>query len=587
MKSKYILFLFSVIAFVSCNDEFLERFPQDQLSNETYWNTENDLRLFMNTVYTGVKKAPWEYGFFQGHTGAFTSYYASETHLDAWSDNMAPTNSWGLRIPGPIRTCQMVVGTGARTFGWYWNILRDINFFIENYNKAELSEGIKNQYAGEARMFRAWFYWDKVKKFGDVPWINKVVNIDSPELTAARDPRTLVMDSVLADINYAVKWMPEIWVPSESPGRLNKWAALALKSRICLYEGTYRKYRGQDGWQTWLQAAADAAKQIMDGGKYYLFTTGNPTMDYWTLFSRSDLTGNPEIIYWKKYQSPINAHHVTGYIISWDGGYTKDVAEDYLCTDGKPVSLSPLYQGDNIVEQEFVNRDARMRQTILHPEDSGPFKYRGDDKLSYPRLVGMTGGALSSGGYHTIKFCNSDNYGYGIDPLAGIIFRYGEVLLNYAEAKVELGSISQGDLDMSVNLLRDRINMPHLTMNPPMDPKYANEGLSSLLVEVRRERRIELLQEGFRYDDLMRWKKGEYLAKKPLGIRWEESNAAEPRYEGNTVKRYTDPTTGKSYIDIYQGTPYENITWNDKFYLWPIPLNSIAQNPNLAQNPGW
>lgn len=590
MKSKYFLLLFSIFVFVSCNDDFLERYPQDQLSNETYWNTENDLRMFMNTIYTDVNDAPWEYGFCKGNGGdnPFTSYYASEVHLDMWSDNMAPTNSWVTGIFASIRSCKFIVKTNPRNFGWYWNILRDINFFLENYNKADVSEGIKNQYAGEAKMFRAWFYWDKVKRFGDVPWINKVLNIDSPELYAARDPRATVMDSVLSDINFAIKWMPETWTSAESPGRLNKWAALALKSRICLYEGTYRKYRALEGWETWLQNAADAAKIIIEGGNYSLYTTGNPTMDYRTLFIQSDLTGNPEIIYWKKYEAPINAHHITGFIVNWDGGFTKDLVEDYLCTDGNPILLSPLYQGDDDIEQEFINRDPRMRQSVLHPDDAAIYKYNGDDKLTYPRLVGMTGGAISSGGYHTLKYYNYDNYGYGIDPLAGIIFRFGEVLLNYAEAKAELGSISQGDLDISVNLLRDRVAMPHLTMNPPMDPKYAELGLSSLIVEVRRERRIELLMEGFRYDDLMRWKLGENLAKRPLGIRWETVNAEEERYQGNAVKRYTDPNTGKSYIDIYQGTPYDNIVWDEKYYLWPIPLNSLAQNPNLEpQNPGW
>lgn len=589
MKTLYIISLFLIIALISCNDDFLERYPQDSLSNETYWNTENDLKLFINNIYADVIANAHYYGFYNGNGNwnPYPCFYASEVALDMWSDNMAPDKTYVQNIFTDIRTCKNVVRTSPRVFGWYWNILRNINFFLTNYYKATVSEGIKNKYAGEAKLFRAWFYWDKVKRFGDVPWINKVVNIDSPELTAAKDPRAVVMDSVLADINFAINWMPEDWTPKENPGRLNRWAALALKSRICLYEGTYRKYRGISDWETWLQHAADAAEEIINNANYSLFTTGEPTEDYWTLFTRSDLTGNPEIIHWKKYEPPINGHYVTGYTISWFGGFTKDLIDDYLCTDGLPIGMSPVYMGDDIIEDVFINRDPRMRQSVLHPDDPAKYLYNKDDQLSYPRLKGMTGGKPSVGGYHILKYYNRDHHSYGEDPMAGIIFRYGEVLLNYAEAKAELGTITQGDLDITINLLRDRVAMPHLNMSPPMDPKYSILGISSLIIEIRRERRIELLLEGYRYDDLIRWKLGENLAKRPLGMRWEDDNAAEERYKGNTVNRYTDPVTGKSYIDIYQGTAFDNIVWDDKYYLWPLPLNSLAQNPNLVQNPGW
>jgi hypothetical protein len=160
-------------------------------------------------------------------------------------------------------------------------------------------------------------------------------------------------------------------------------------------------------------------------------------------------------------------------------------------------------------------------------------------------------------------------------------------LLNYAEAKAELGTLDQAGLDMSINKLRDRVGMPHLTMTPQMDPRYASWGVSALIVEIRRERRVELFMEGFRYDDLRRWKLGKELLKKDMGMRWDDANQS--RFDPDkkaTVK--TGLVDGIPYLEPYKGTDYETPKFDEgKHYLWPIPINSISQNPALGQNPGW
>src|SRR5690606_8896828 len=198
------------------------------------------------------------------------------------------------------------------------------------------------------------------------------------------------------------------------------------------------------------------------------------------------------------------------------------------------------------IEDVFENRDPRMRQTILHPEDGEKYRYnRYNSQLPFPQLFGMSGYLTTPSGYHILKYWNRSQYDLELQAtLPAIIMRYAEVLLNYAEAKAELGTLSQTDLDKSINLLRDRVAMPHLQLNNvPDDPRY--EDVSPLITEIRRERRIELFAEGFRYLDLLRWKQAENeLVKPSIGIRWDDE--ARERYTGAQVQSsiFPDPITG-------------------------------------------
>jgi hypothetical protein len=397
------------------------------------------------------------------------------------------------------------------------------------------------------------------------------------------------MNKVLEDLNFAVASLPNDWGDGNNPGRLNRWVALAVKSRVCLFEGTWRKYHGLPDANMWLTEAANAAKDVIENGPHSLFSTGNPEQDY-NSFHRglADLTGNPEVMIWRRYRLGILTNHIQNYY-SYTGGATRSFVEDYLCTDGLPITLSNSYQGDDVFENVFANRDPRLRQTILHPDDASFYKYHLADGRTYPRIAGMPGGRASSTGYHVIKHYNADDQigkAFNTGEFPALIMRYAEVLLNYAEAKAELGDITQADLDMSINLLRERVAMPSLGLNPPMDPRYADDGVSSLIVEIRRERRIELFGEGFRYDDLRRWKQGKKLLKKDMGMQWNAAHQA--RFAGSIIRTSVDPENGKTYIDVYKDTDWDNPTFDEnRDYLWPIPLNDLAQNPNLGQNPGW
>lgn len=583
------ILLASVLVLFSCNDSFLERYPLDELSNETFWRTENDLAVYNNSIYNLTGKDENTAVLF-GHTEKFASSHTSYQYNDEYTDNLAPIHSRHDRYK-EVRAGLHIAEGGAQRQGYQaWDLLRAINVGLDNMATSPVELPIKNKYIGEARMFRAWFYYDKVSKFGDVQWVDHEIATNEDDiLYGARDSREFVMAKVLEDINFAVDNLPKSWGDKLSPGRLDRWDALALKSRLCLFEGTWRKYHGGSDATMWIQQAADAAKDLIDNGGYSLYKTGDPSMDYnATHRALKDLTGNPEIIHWIKYETGVRNNNIMKYFLYYSGGMTKDAIDDYLADDGLPISLSDRDIENTKIEDVFVNRDPRLRQTVLHPEDRDVYQYNMGSGLTYPMITGMSGmkpDEASTTGYHVIKAYNrAAHLGQNQAETPGIVFRLGEIYLNYAEAMAELGTITLADLDLTINKLRDRVGMPHLTLNPSMDPKYAEDGISSLLVEIRRERRIELFSEGFRYDDIRRWKQGKKLENKTYGMLWDA--AAIARYPGASVQ--TAIIDGKPYIDVYKGTPFETPVFDEsKHYLWPIPLNYIGKNPNLGQNPGW
>jgi hypothetical protein len=592
---KYIIktgfIFFAAALFYSCNDDFLERYPLDVVSNTTFWRSESDLKVYNNSLYNlAINGNSISFWLVSNNNG----YQRSAWWNDNYSDNQASTNV-GL---GPNillkRAGKHPVPSSIEWFGYGgWNFVRACNVGLANYEKAEIDQSIINKYIAEARLFRGWFYFDKVKRYGDVPWLDRELNVNSEELYADRTPREEVMTNILADLDFACENLPNSWGDGNAPGRLNRWAALLVKSKCCLFEGTWRKYHGGTNPDQWLQEAADAAQELIEDGPYSLYSTGDPLHDYKKFHAVPDLSGNSEILYWVKYQLGVLINNQMTTTTRLAGGATRNLVEDFLCTDGLPITLSPLYKGDAVYEDIFENRDPRLRQTVLHPADQEYYFYGKSYQYEYPRLPGMVGGHNTiPTGYHIIKYYNADLYedawNVGVTPC--IIIRFGEALLNFAEAKAELGTLTQADLDISINKLRDRVGMIHMDLaNIPVDPRYSSDGISPLLVEIRRERRIELCFEGFRYDDLRRWKQGKKLENRSLGMRWDDAAKAKYDLDGKvTSKTSTDPITGIPYIDPYKGTTWDNPVFDEsKHYLWPIQLSAISQNPNITQNPGW
>ena len=567
----------------SCNNDFLERYPLDEVSNETFWNSENDMKVYNNSLYELISGDDLRFSTLNsGHRNWWT---------DGFTDNIVFNNSSYIYYQR-VRSGKYSVPTDPVMFGYTgWDFVRACNIGLANYNRIDAPQSIIDRYAGEARLFRGWFYADKVSKYGDVLWIGDELNIDSEMLYSDRTPREEVMENVLLDLNFACEKLPANWGDGNAPGRLNRWAALQVKSRVCLFEGTWQKYHGGTNSEFWLQEAANAAKELIENGPYHLYSTGDIMHDYNASHRATDLTGNPEILYWRKYVEGLATNHAVDNYTNTCGGATKNMVESYLCTDGLPITVSPLYKGDEVYENIFENRDPRLRQTVLYPEDRPYYDYRKGIPAPYPSLIGMQNGAQTNEtGYHIIKFyeVGADLVAWNTATTPAIILRLGEALLNYAEAKAELNSITQDDLDISINKLRDRVGMPRLNLgNIPVDPLHIDEGVSPLIFEIRRERRVELYSEGFRYDDLRRWKQGKKLEQPDMGMRWDEATRARFDPEGN-AKVKTSLINGIEYVDVYKGTDWANPVFDEsKHYLWPIPLSIISQTPSTSQNPGW
>lgn len=558
MKKRFLYIpFFAAMVFASCKkDSFLNRQPLSDISPQNFFTNETDLQLYCNQYYSQLPEQ---------------NFVKADDNSDDKANQSVNTLLAGtLVIPSSVQD-QKNAGIPA----WDFSFIRTCNFFLANYNKANETDSVKNIYVGETLFFRANDFWTKVKAFGDVPYINTyITDTSKTALYSARTPHKQVMDSVLKDLNFAVAHLPV----TAADGRLNKYMALALKARVCLWEGTYRKYFGVGDETPYLQAAADAAEQIMNSGKYSLYSTGHPNTDYYNLFIQDELNGNPEAIMPKRYLNTVLMNGVDRQLGESGDGYSKAFVRSFLCTDGLPTSLSPLYKGDDSLDAEILNRDPRLSQQIA----TRGFVFLEGDTISLPRI----GTAVTSTGYQPIKG-RSSNIAYwnaNASTLDFFVFRYAETLLIDAEARAELGTCTQTTLDNTINKLRDRVGMPHMVLTSLVkDPQSVFPNLPVLIDEIRRERRVELGSEGFRFDDLHRWHAGTLINNPEtiLGIKLLPSVRAQ--YPPSQVSSIV--TDANDYIRVYPSIASR--TWNDKMYLYPIPVQELSLNPSLGQNPGW
>jgi len=593
---KYIIYaLFVAVAFTACKKSDLDRFPQTAISPNLFFNTESDLSLYVNGLLTMPDRG---------------------TYLDEQSsDNVATTANVEVKnvMAGNINAQNT-------TSGWDWGRLRDINYFLVNYNKAKVSADIKNHYAGLARYYRALFYMDKVKRFSDVPWYSKVLNPGDKELFKPSDPRALVMDSVMADLDFAYQHVREN-VPSGTPG---KWAVAAFYTRTALYEGTYRKYHSElnltASANTFLNTAVKIAGDIMASAKFSIYNTGKPDQDYAALFNSQDLTSNSEVILANIFDmNKGRSESVNGTVFGdYEQAPAKDLVQAYLMKDGSRFTDQLNYATMGFV-QEFQNRDPRLAQTIVYPgwiqaPNTTPYIEKLNKNFT---------------GYHQLKgFVHSTDQATqnGVDfP----VYRYAEVLLSYAEALAELGTLTQQQLDASLNLIRRRAGMPDLNMaqanaNPDatLQQQFGNIGSNAgVIIEIRRERRVELAFENTRYDDVMRWHAGKLLAKSPEGIYFAglgkydltgdgipdiilidqsqtipDESQKEKNSLGVTLIYYRTGTVGSDATVYLQNVNTgSNIVTEaavrnfqePKYYYRPIPQQQVLLNSNLKQVFGW
>ena len=571
------LFLSAAIACISCED-MLDYQPKDRLSPDTYFKTETDCELWTNNYYTVFPSAEGIY---------------SEPYDVIVRDVLADEIS-GVRKPMPTDG------------NWNWEKLREMNFFLSRASQIE-DESVRLEYEGLTRFFRAYFYFEKVKRYGDVPWVDRPLGSDEEELYKGRDSRESVMEKVMEDVDFAIANLPEV----QNVYRVTRWTARALKSRIALFEGTFRKYHGLDGYEEFLQACVNASEPFLTG-PYSIYTSGSTP--YQDLFTSQDAI-ETEIILARAYTSAISGmtHDVNGHLTGATmgrPGMTRNVVNMYLMRDGSRYTDQKNYAIKTFVE-ECKNRDLRMAQTLRTPG----YKRIGGSKELAPDL------SRSTTGYQLIKYLTEEKYDANKASTNDMpLFRLAEVLLNYAEAKAELGTLKQADLDNTIRPLRARAGLPDLDMeeaNANPDPYlsspetgYANVtgDNKGVILEIRRERTLETPMEGLRYWDIMRWKEGKRFEKPIEGLYF--PGTGEYDLDGNgsvDVCIYdTEKAPGNSADVLYlklgsdivlsKGTSGNVLAhstqqriWNEeRDYLYPIPTDDrVLTQGAISQNPGW
>jgi len=549
MNKKILFFLIvASLAMTGCD---LNRYPEDTLADTSFWKTETDLRGACNRLYN---------------------------LLDGFSHD--------TRSDELVKTSPDLISNGGRTIpstsgDWsdpYYRITTANNIILKGAG-ADISESVKNRYLAEAYFFRAYYYFNLVKKYGDVPLILKPIDdTKDPLLDSPRTPREQVIQQCYNDLDFATKWLPKMSaLPAADWGRVTKSAALAMIQRIGLYEGTYSKYHNlESDYRAHLKRSLDAAELVMKEG-HSLYP------DFQKLFYfDGEGPQNKENIFVKVY-GPNGAGtvvHANSRQMENLVSVTRSMVDLFLYTDGLPREKSPLkISPEKSFDDVFINRDPRLAMTLYQVDENA---YKGP----------------------YIPFSNQHGYGYslkkgfilsewttnGKETVDKMLIRYAEVLISYAEALYEYnGSITDAQLDITVNALRKRVGF-----NVKLTNSFVTQNGLDMLNEIRRERTVEFIDENMRYDNIIRWKIADkVLPTYVLGAKFVDSETSKQR--SDMAGRLTDANgmlNGKKVYDepdLYVIEKAEDRVFNlDKDYLYPIPINEISLSGGaVIQNPGW
>lgn len=571
---------------ISCAIDPLDQDPLSSLSPEEFFSSTSGLEAFSNNFYT--------------------AFPASGLYAETWDMYAATEMSDEMR--------------GGRTVPttWSWGTLRNINTLLGNLQYCKDEEAVK-YYDALARFFRAYFYFGMIQKYGDVPWYDRELGSDDPELYKPRDSREYVMQKIIVDIDIAIENLPS----QKDVYKITRWTALALKSRFCLFEGTFRKYHSITKYENdadyYLDLSASASyKFITESGYSIAAEAGDPEKNYRTLFTSVNAKST-EVILARDYNAELGLTHSSGNSFNSATmgryGMNKKVVASYLMKDGSRFTDIPGWETMTFME-EVKDRDPRLAQSIITPG----FKFVGETVSVGQNLT------FSTTGYNPTKYVTTiEHNGYDKSDIDLIIFRAAEVYLNYAEAKAELSSdaITQNDLDISINRLRDRVGMPHLSLtdaNANPDPFLKNKnwggyqnvatgGNEGVILEIRRERMVELAQEGHRYYDIIRWKEGKIFEQPLYGIYIDKPVDGYVAYDfdgdgNNDLCVYQEDKPSKVKATVFYKAGKDVILsegsygyihmhkkmgkWDEsRDYLYPIPSGERTLNPNLTQNLGW
>jgi len=578
---KYLVFpAVILVAFQTGCNKMVDLDPINEISDASFWKNPDQFKLAANEFYTYYMT----FGniIYDPPPGGNPS-----PHADLRGDLIVSRN------PYSNGTNTLVATDG--NWNTAYSRIRSINYLLDKAASYATPNDIK-QYVAEAKFFRAYIYFDLLQQFGGVPIIDKLLAPDSPELQAGRNSRDEVADFIIKNLEEAIADLPlESAIPSTDKGRVSKGAGQAFLGRVTLYEGTWQKFRNNaTRANSLLDKSIANSDAVITSNLYQLFAPavlGDSALKY--LFILEDEKSNPAGI-----QKSANKEYILANRYSWSqrrignnithvggagGSASRKLADMFLCQDGLPVDKSLVFQGYATTRSEYLNRDNRMRYTMgidsnYYWDNENPgsrVTWLGDAA----DLANSAGRANNAGGtgygtqkWRTERRLNDTEEGYDWP-----VIRLAEVYLNYAEAVFERnGTISDADLDKSLNLVRRRVN----TTMPKLTNAFVAANTLDMRTEIRRERAIELLLEGFRVDDLKRWKTAEIempmnvLGIKWTGIRWQT------RWVVNGNSPYPLDANGNIIFESSR-------TWAEKNYLLPIPTQQIALNPNLTQNPGW
>ena len=557
-NSEFILSVLSVVLSLSSCADFMDRYPLDSPSTETFYSNDEEMTLALNGCYTNI-------------TFLAANVMPFELNLDMMSDI-----GWE-RTAG---SQPQIVGQGSHNAnsGIFYDIWNNYYKGIGRCNR--LLEGMEkgrenvdseryNQIAAEARFIRAYCYLHLVACFGDVPLVVQTTSLE--DALVSRNPKAEIYQFIYEELDDIVQYLP---LEAQDKQHIEKGTALGLKARAALYNEDY-------------DIAAEAAKACMDLGKYTLHP------DYQDLFLRIG-ENSDEIMLSYSYDGVLRHTQMRvclsmkmnrGMLRSWATYVpTFKMVDSYECIDGLPIYESLLYDPKN----PYQNRDPRMGMSIVRPGDI----YGGWLFNSHPdsvTTINVETGEVAENLDATGQYASFTGYGYlkyfdesELDPMICtgnvILMRYAEVLLTYAEAKIELNQIDQSVYE-AINEVRERP-----TVEMPLVTSVTHPDQESLRKQIRRERNIELALEGFRLYDIRRWR----LAEKAMNVTlYGKPNSNTRKYEGIPVFDSTGEVPNyDEFSDIFRVVERRVFDPN-RDYLFPIPQQERDANPNLTQNPGY
>jgi len=544
-----------ILSCLGCQDN-LDLVSKDSITDATFWKTAADFKLAANDMYNGLDR----FGFedtesdiaFNNPNGVSNGSYQPAENSGQWSSSY-----------GYIRAANKAIEMGA----------------------ASTDADIK-RYVAEAKFFRAWYYYKIMRIYGGVPLIDRVLNANEAALFTPRSTRTETVDFILKDLADAQADLPQQTdLPGEDKGRITRGAALSLTARVSLFEGTWQKFHGEGNAAKYLDIALAASKEVINSGQYGLYT-GSGAQSYRYLFLEPG-DDSPEAILDRRYARNILGHDAP-YGYDQDGyNPTRKLADLYLDKTGLPIiHPATVFHGYATFQSEFQDRDPRMTMTMIIPgTETNRVFYPVNKVANWPDAPQRN----FNTGYILYKYMSEDAVANnsGREGDASLfdfdrhLIRYAEVLLIYAEATFEkTGAISDADLDLSVNLLRDRAGMIDL------DNAFVAANGLDMREEIRRERTIELALEGFRYDDLRRWKTAETELPqdiKGIKIKGTDWQARAP---------YNDPiyqakVDADGFLIAETNRRFDPL----KHYWQPLPTKEVAfylsSGYELKQNAGW